>query len=138
MSELNWNHTPDEALAEQSPDILNLIESHTKTLRDLLRRYGYYVRLDSVKTDWTRTDVLTPAGLDRIRRNINALQDGFYSLPDWRELAQKFLPDGRETLDAEQVNAKEYDLQALFVWIDRMAAAFCYAGEIYGGERDFV
>lgn len=131
MDNLNWNHTPEEALAHE---ILNRIEAHTKTLRDLLQGYGYYVRLEDIKTDWTRTDFLTPAELDRIRRNINALQDGFYSLPDWRELVQKFLPDGRETLDAQQINAKEYDLQALYVWVDRMVAAFCYAGEIYAGE----
>lgn len=83
---------------------------------------------------WTRTDFLTPAELARIRRNINALQHGFYRLPDWRELVQKFCEDGRETLDAEQVNAKEWDLHSLYVWVDRMAAAFLYAGEIYAGE----
>lgn len=128
---LNWNHTARDAL---EADDLNRLEAHTKALSDLLRGYGYAAKLGAVKTDWTREDFPTPAELSRIRENINALQQGFYSLPDWRALMRQYRKDGRETQDFEQVNAQEWDLQALYVWIERMAAAFLYSGEIFAGE----
>lgn len=130
MSELNWHHTPLDSLSAAD---LNRIETHTQALSGILLGYGYSAPV-TVKTDWTQTDFLTPQELSRIRHNINALQAGFYSLPDWRELERQFGPDGRETLDSEQVNAKEWDLHSLYVWTERMAAAFLYAGEIYAGE----
>lgn len=112
---------------------LNRIETQTAFLRGRLEGYGYSVAL-SCKTDWQEGAFPAAAELGRIRENINALQAGFYSLPDWREIARKYLPGGQEALDAEILNAEEWDLHALGVWVDRMAAAFVYSGEIFSGE----
>lgn len=83
-------------------------------------------------TDWTREDFPTRREVDRIRRNVDALQAGFYSIPDWREIVYN------NKLDFNQANAIEWDLDRIYVWLERMVAAFAYATEIYGGESDFV
>ena len=74
------------------------------------------------------SDFPTRGEVDRIRRNVDALQAGFYSLPDWREIVYN------NTLGYEQANALEWDLYTIYVWLERMVAAFVYAGEIYAGE----
>lgn len=125
MNELNWNHVKGDPY--NAPD-LTRIESATLQLRDLLLSYGYRVSV-TVKTDWQRTDTPNTAEINRIRANINALQEGFYSLPDWREIVVN------NTLDFEQANALEWNLHAIGVWVERMVVAFVYAGEIYGGEE---
>ncbi|WP_087064758.1 hypothetical protein [Intestinibacillus massiliensis] len=130
MAEMDWNHAPDSFLSAAD---LNRIETQTAFLRGRLEGYGYSIAL-SCKTDWQEGAFPAAAELGRIRENINALQAGFYSLPDWREIARKYLSGGQEALDAEILNAEEWDLHALGVWVDRMAAAFVYSGEIFSGE----
>lgn len=106
---------------------LNRVEFATAYLRDRLTEYGYRVSV-TVKTDWTRTDTPNTAEINRIRANINALQDGFYSLPDWREIVVN------NTLDFEQANALEWNLHAIGVWVERMVGAFWISGELISGE----
>lgn len=104
----------------------NRIESWTDYLAEQLHAYGYIATVTTKA--WTMTDFLTRTEVDRIRANIDALQTGFYSLPDWREIVYN------NTLDFNQCNAFEWDLHAIDVWLGRMVAAFVYAGEIYSGE----
>ena len=66
--------------------------------------------------------------IDRIRHNVDNLQQGFYSLPDWREIVYN------NTIDFNQANALEWDLQTIDIWLQRMMAAFFYCGELYSGE----
>ena len=56
--------------------------------------------------------------IDRIRHNVDNLQQGFYSLPDWREIVYN------NTIDFNQANALEWDLQTIDIWLQRMMAAF--------------
>lgn len=110
------------------PDVatLNRIESWTDYLAEQLRAYGYTITVST--RAWAMTDFPTRAEIDRIRANIDALQTGFYSLPDWRDIVYN------NTLDFNQCNAFEWDLQAIDVWLGRMVAAFMHSGEIYSGE----
>lgn len=104
----------------------NRLETWTAYLAAQLRSYGYSVTVQT--RTWTRTDYPTRTEVDRIRRNVDALQAGFYSLPDWREIVYN------NTLGYEQANALEWDLQSIYTWLQRMVASFWYSGEIYGGE----
>lgn len=111
-----WNYTD-----------LNRIEEWTDYLAGVLCGYGYTVTIVPGRT-WQAADTLTRKDVDRMRSNINALQAGFYSLPDWREILFE------TTMDVGQTNALEWDLHALYVWLGRMVAVFRYAGEICAGE----
>lgn len=121
---LSWRHTARDYL---NADDLNRIETATAFLRDRLSGLGYLVSL-LCKTDWQAGDLPPRGEIDRVRGNIDALQWAFYSLPDWREVAYN------ATVDAGQLNAWEWDLHILGVWLDRMCAAFVYAGEVVSGE----
>ena len=111
-----WNYTD-----------LNRIESWTEYLAQQLRNQGYAVTV-STKTNWVKEDFPTQTEVDRIRANVEALQEGFYSLPDWREIVYN------NTMDFNQANALEWDLQTIYNWLMRMVAAFVYCGELHTGE----
>ena len=123
MTDLNWNHV---ATDPKNAEFYNRLEQWTTYLSAQLRSYGYSVTVQT--RTWTRTDYPTRGEVDRIRRNVDALQAGFYSLPDWREIVYN------NTLGYEQANALEWDLQSIYTWLQRMVASFWYSGEIYGGE----
>lgn len=106
---------------------LNRLERNIFVLADLIKLHGCNVNLQT-KVDWEQTDILRRGDIDRIRSNIDALQNAFARLPDWREILYE------ETVDAEQVNAWEWDLRAVSIWVERMVASFIYCGEIYTGD----
>ena len=118
-----WMQASDGALNYVA---LGRIEQWTSYLAAQLLTYGYSVTVET--RTWTRTDYPTRTEVDRIRRNVETLQQGFYSLPDWREIVHN------NTLDFGQCNALEWDLHTIYVWLGRMVSAFIYSGEIYGGE----
>lgn len=110
---------------------LNRIETNCKTLHDVLHGLGYTT---NIKTrTWDKSDFPHPSEMKRIRNNINEMKDKFYVFPEWIDIVQAFRRDGRETLNAEQIFAMEWDMNVLYIWIDRMNAHM-YAGEIFGGE----
>lgn len=108
-----WMQTSDGAL---NFVMLNRLETWTTYLAAQLRGYGYAVTV-ATRT-WTRTDYPTRGEVDRIRRNVDALQAGFYSLPDWREIVYD------NTLGYDQANALEWDLQRLYDWLRAMVSSF--------------
>ena len=67
---------------------------------------------------WYQSDIPTRGEIDRIRRNVDALQTGFARLPDWREILYN------NTVDFGQANALEWDLQRIYDWMNAMTAAF--------------
>lgn len=107
---------------------LNRIEDWTKWLADMLDYYGYPPDVAFRDGPWVDSDLPTRTDIDRIRSNVDALQTGFASLPDWREIVYN------NTMGWEQANAIEWDLSRIYVWLGRMVSAFWYAGEIYAGE----
>lgn len=113
MTDLNWNHV---ATDPKNAEFYNRIEQWTTYLAAQLRSYGYQVPVQT--RTWTREDYPTRSEVDRIRRNVDALQAGFYSLPDWREIVYN------NTLGYEQANALEWDLQRLYDWLGAMVNSF--------------
>lgn len=92
----------------------NRIESWTAYLAEQLHAYGYIATVTTKA--WTMTDFPTRTEIDRIRTNIEALQTGFYSLPDWRDIMYN------NTLDFNQCNAWEWDLQRINDWLSAMVS----------------
>lgn len=113
MTDLNWNHV---ATDPKNAEFYNRIEQWTTYLAAQLRSYGYQVPVQT--RTWTREDYPTRSEVDRIRRNVDALQAGFYSLPDWREIVYN------NTLNYDQANALEWDLQRLYDWLRAMVGSF--------------
>lgn len=119
MEQLNYNHTAQEFWNYSD---LNRVEEWTQYLCDRLNTYGYGVKI-APKT-WSIGEYPTPTQLKRIRSNINALQDVWFAVPEWRELMAAHRPDGRETINAEQVNAQEWDLQQMHDYLQAMVKVF--------------
>lgn len=113
VTDLNWNHV---ATDPKNAEFYNRLEQWTAYLASQLRAYGYSVTVET--RTWTRSDLPYRSEIDRIRRNVEALQQGFYSLPDWREIVYN------NTLDFGQCNALEWDLQRLYDWLGAMVEAF--------------
>ena len=119
MEQLNYNHSAQEFWNYSD---LNRVEEWIQYLCDSLSTYGYSVKI-TPKT-WSIGEYLTPTQLKRIRSNINALHDVWFAVPEWRELMAVHRPDGRETINAEQVNAQEWDLQQMHDYLQAMVNAF--------------
>lgn len=119
MEQLNYNHTAQDFWNYSD---LNRVEEWTQYLCDRLNTYGYGVKI-APKT-WSIGEYPTPTQLERIRSNINALQDVWFAVPEWRELMAVHRPDGHETITAEQVNAQEWDLQQMHDYLQAMVKAF--------------
>ena len=67
---------------------------------------------------WIESDIPYRSEIDRIRRNVDALQTGFQSLADWRDIIYN------NTMDFNQANALEWDLQRIYDWLQAMASGF--------------
>ena len=102
----SWNYTD-----------LNRIEEWTEHLAGLLRMYGYNVTIRPHAV-WCMEDFPTRCEVDRIRANVEALQDGFAQLPDWRGIVYD------NTVDIERANTLEWDLQRLYDWLEAMNGGF--------------
>lgn len=105
---------------------LNRIEENTSLLKGILNGYGHAVEVST--RQWVVTDFPTHSEINRIRNNINALHNGFYTLPDFREILYK------SELGFEDVNTLEWDLHCIYIWLDRMTQSFSYCGNTYCGE----
>ncbi|WP_370812643.1 hypothetical protein [Butyricicoccus pullicaecorum] len=119
MEQLNYNHTAQEFWNYSD---LNRIEEWMQYLCDSLNTYGY--KMEITPKTWAVGEYPTPKQLERIRSNINALQDMWFVVPEWRELMAVYRTDGRETINAEQVNAQEWDLQQMHDYLQAMVNAF--------------
>lgn len=111
-----------------SHTMLNRIEKNSQYLASLLNSYSYNVEIE-VKTDWTREDYFRPSDLDRIKRNVTALKDAYYSLPTTPSLVV-----GKKTInyvDANNLEQIEKDLNEL---IDYMEREFIYCGVAVCGQ----
>ena len=106
---------------------LNRIETWTQYLNNYLNECGYNSAINSIKTNWTSSDYFYPEDQNRIRSNIDALQNGFASLPDWKEITYT------ATMDYTQANAIEWDLSLIYLWLVRMTSYVIYSGETYCG-----
>lgn len=67
---------------------------------------------------WIESDIPYRSEIDRIRTNVDALQTGFASLPDWRDIIYN------NTMTFGQANVLEWDLQRLYDWLQSMVEGF--------------
>ena len=119
------NFTRERAVPLNIED-LNRIEEWTEYLRDFLLSYGYYPVVHTRR--WLQKDIPWQSEIDRIRRNIQKLYEAFVYLPEWKEITYT------NSLNFEQVNVLEWDLQTIYEWLCRMVSIFCHSNEIYTGE----
>lgn len=108
--------------------MLNRIENNSNYLASLLTSYNYPVNI-TVKTDWTRNDFLYPSELDRIKNNVTALKEAYYSLPTTPSLVT-----GKKTLNYTEANDIEEIERDLEFLLTNMISQFYHCGEIYSGE----
>ena len=123
MEELQYKR---ESAVPLNYEDLNRIEDWTRYLAGFLNTRGYEVFV-KVKV-WSMKSIPYRKEIDRIRKNIDRLHRGFYSLPGWQEITYT------NSLDFVQVNTLEWDLKTIYTWLSRMVAAFCHLGEFYAGE----
>ena len=123
--ESKWTWTPLEYLNYWD---LNRIEYNTRYCYDWLQQQGYGTQTLTTKTNWTKEDIPLWSDILRIRQNVDYLQDCFFAIPEWREILYN------NTIDADQMNAFEWDLHLIDLWLSRMVSMFVYSGEVYAGE----
>lgn len=109
---------------------LNRIESNCEYLAGQLLGYGYSVSI-SVKTDWTVYDFPPHDQIDRIRRNVDALINGYHRMVGSLDIRYW------ESLDWQDVNTLEQHLKNVDDILIKMIAGLRYSGEICSGEDDY-
>lgn len=108
---------------------LNRVERNTDFILRILRQCGYNPKNYGIDRDWAMPDIPTRSQIDRVRRNVDALQEGFLLLPEWRQIVYN------STVDAGQMNAIEWDLRLLDQWLVRLQkGVFIYSGDVFAGE----
>lgn len=122
--ESKWTWTPLEYLNYWD---LNRIEYNTRYLYDWLQENGYGTRTVTTKTDWTKEDIPLWSDIQRIRQNVDYLQDCYFAIPEWREIVYN------NTIDSDQMNAFEWDIHLIDLWLSRMVSFRVYSGTIYAG-----
>lgn len=107
-------------------DDLNRIEEWSAYLSDYLNSLGYAVFI-RVKT-WDEHSIPWQHEIDRLRKNIQKLYKGFHYFPEWRDIVFT------NSLDFEQVNIMEWDLNMIYTWLLRLSEFFWHSGSFYCDE----
>ena len=58
---------------------------------------------------------------------MDYLQECYFAIPEWREIVYN------NTIDSDQMNAFEWDLHLIDLWLSRMVSFRVYSGTIYAG-----
>ncbi len=121
-----WDLAQKNSLAYLNKEDLNRIEANSRTVAERLEAAGYGAAI--VTQVWERRDFPSREQVDRVRGNIDHLGAVFYRPPAWREITYT------NSLDYEQVNALEWDLAQLWLWLERWAEGLRYCGGAVCGE----
>lgn len=105
---------------------LNRIENWTQALSDYLNAYDYSVVVHT--RQWLQSDIPWQDEIDRIKKNVEKLYNAFHYLPEWKEITYT------NSFDYHQVNALEWDLHTIYIWLERMVSIFWHADEFNAGE----
>ena len=108
---------------------LNRVESWCQYLANLLTGYGYPVSIIT-KTNWTMEDFPTQANMERIRQNVQALKNAYYSTTS--------MPTSLENMTYDKANAIEKILNEIDTYSKNMIASFLYSGTFYSGESEVL
>ena len=123
MEELNFSRT--DAVSFNAAD-LNRIEEWTEALSSYLNSLGYSVKVFTKR--WTQKDIPWKDEIDRIRENVEKLYKAFQYNPDWRKISYS------GSLNYNGANDIEWDLNSVYIWLNRMAAVFIYSNDCYLNE----
>lgn len=119
------NYTRNSAVPLNAED-LNRIEAWTEMLASYLNAYGYTVIVNT--RQWVQSDIPWRDEIDRIRKNIYKLYNAYHYLPDWRDITFT------NSLNFTQVNVLEWDLNAIYTWLNRMVSIFWHSAEFSCNE----
>lgn len=92
------------------------VEAWTDYLADQLQTCGYDI--STYPDTWEPDEFFLRSKMDQLRRGIEALRNGFFAIPDWREIQYE------NTLDYSQANAYEWDLQQVEGWSSALIQGF--------------
>lgn len=106
-------------------DDLNRIEQWCKYIAELLNSYGYFVSI-ATKTNWTMLNLPTQSEMERIRTNINTLQQAYFSFTQ--------IPENLEYMTWQKANDVEKILHEIDTLISNMISQFYYSNELFSGE----
>lgn len=104
---------------------LNRIENWCTYIADILNSYNYPVKV-TVKTNWNMTDFPTKFDMERIRQNINRLQQAYFSFTQ--------IPQNLEYMTWRKANDIEKILYEINTLLNNMISQFYYCGELFSGE----
>ena len=107
---------------------LNRVGYAMSCLAAAYRSYGYSLAVAS-RTDWSRTELPKRADMEVYLSDLRTLRDALPMLTGTPET-----PGSMNKLTYEEANDIERILQAVEATLNRMAASWFYAGEIYSGE----
>lgn len=127
MEPLQYERT---AVVFWNADDLNRIEEWTEYLAGLLDSLGYHTLVRTRR--WTPADIPWKPEIDRIRNNIQKLYDAYHHPPDFREITIT------NSMDFEQANVLEWDLHAIYIWLERMMESFWHSGSFFLNEGGFA
>ena len=102
----------------------------TTYLAGVLDSLGYQVLVRTRR--WTAADIPWKPEIDRIRKNIQKLYAAYHYLPDFREITIT------GSMDFEQANVLEWDLHAIYIWLNRMMTIFWHSGSFSLNEGGFA
>ena len=130
MNNLIYDRTEEDLInltkkAFYNYDDLNRIEEWCEYLAQKLNSYSYLVSI-TTKTDWTMFDFPTQNEIERIRTNINKLQQAYFSFTK--------IPKTLDNMTIEKANDVERILFEVNDVIEKMIAQFFYCRELYSGE----
>ena len=104
---------------------LNRIEKWCKYLSEFLNNYNYFVSIEA-KTDWSMLNFPTQSELERIRQNINRLQQAYFSFTQ--------IPENLEYMTWRKANDIEKILYEINTLLNNMISQFYHCGEVFSGE----
>lgn len=111
-----WKHTD-----------ANRVEEWSAYLVQRLAEYGYIIPQDTHNT-WALNNFVSRAEMDRIRTNVDNFRDNFFEMGNWREITYT------STLDFEQANTLEWDLNCVNIATEAIEGSWFYSGEFLAGE----
>ena len=131
MDDLIFDRTNNDVINETDKGFywytdFNRIESWCQYLASKLAPFGYIVSI-TTKTDWAETDSPQYTDISRIRSNILALKNIFYSITSVPNV---------QLMTYKKANALEKVLYEIELFSTGMIEEYRYSGTFYSGESE--
>ena len=115
---------------------LNRVNNNIQYIYDELIALGYTITLlETVVTNYTRTDFPTVTNVNKAKSNILAIIDGFYPVDAPVIVVNT---DEVQEFDYVEANKLELNLQALYDFLQNLLLSLRYSGTFYSGDNAIV